>query len=118
MTAAPAPQAAVLSPAPAPVTKRAPAAVVKAGKMTKFAQPTLSEENKSKLEQMFALAREMGYSCQDVRSIRADLGQQIYARMTNRVGKSIFQMMYLSQRESLSMGYAFDEIKFSRNSGI
>ena len=44
-------------------------------------------------QQMFDLAAQLGYACQDRRGLDRDLAQQIYSRMTNRQGKAVKQIV-------------------------
>ena len=45
------------------------------------ADVTLTEELYEKKELMLALARELGYVCQSLKSVKAELGQQIYSTL-------------------------------------
>ena len=44
-------------------------------------------------EQMMALAKTLGFVCEERRKLEVDLAQQIFTRMTNRQGKAIYQMI-------------------------
>ena len=52
---------------------------------------TLTQEQQAQRDQMLALARELGWVCQPRQGLAMDLGQQLFARMTNRQGKAICQ---------------------------
>ena len=79
------------APAAAQKTKSRPPGVLK-----RLAPHELTEEQEAKRQQMLALARELGYVCQSRKGLEMDLAQQIYARMTNREGKAIFQVIDFS----------------------
>ena len=51
--------------------------------------PTLEEQQKQ--QQLFALAKELGFAIQDLRSLRRDFAQMLFSRMTNRLGKAVYQ---------------------------
>ena len=38
-----------------------------------------------------SLAKELGFACQDLRSLRRDFAQMLFSRMTNRLGKAVYQ---------------------------
>ena len=68
----------------------------KPGKLTKMTLLALTDEQEQVRQKMFAVAALLGLVCQDLRGIRADVGQQIFSRMTNRIGKSIYQVITLN----------------------
>ena len=65
-------------------------------KMRALVPPELTVEQRETRELMLHLARKMGYVCQRMDGIRADIGQAIYSRMSNRVGKAIYQQICIA----------------------
>ena len=51
----------------------------------------LTETQKMKQQMMLHLAQELGYVCYPLRQLKADISQQLYCRMTNRLGKAVYQ---------------------------
>ena len=56
----------------------------------------LTHEQAWKQTQMLLLAKELGYAFQPLVGIRRDFAQNLFSRMTNRLGKSIFQTITFS----------------------
>ena len=61
--------------------------------LRRVALPELTEEQEAQVKEMLSLATSLGYVCQPCQGLKMDLAQQIYSRMTNRLGKSIFQVI-------------------------
>ena len=94
------------TPAPAtlpnPVTEAAPTSTSAPPKRKKAEhQPVLSvlkpmeltSEHLVQRDMVLQIAKALGYACMDVRGLEMDLAQQIFSRMTNRLGKAIFQVI-------------------------
>ena len=64
--------------------------------LTRLPDPELTVQQREKREQLFALAEELGFVCQSCEGLRRDFFQQVYARMTNRLGRSIHQVVCIS----------------------
>ena len=88
--------AATVAPAPAPASNPPPASEPATKKVKKLvlnslAPATLTEEQTAQRDEMLALARSLGFVCQPRQGLEMDLGQQIFSRMTNRLGKAVSQ---------------------------
>ena len=51
----------------------------------------LTAEQKWQKQQMLVLAKMLGYACVNIQGVQRDFAQQIFARMTNRLGKAVYQ---------------------------
>ena len=82
---------AATEPAPSPaesLKKKKPAAE---GVLYNLPAREWTPEQSAQLAVMLHLAKELGYVCQDRRKLEKDLAQHILARMTNRLGKAVYQ---------------------------
>ena len=89
-----APAAAPASPAAAPASVepavRKPAAGT-LGTLNVLETSTPTQEQKEQKILLLALARQLGFAVVDIRALRRDFAQQLFSRMTNRLGKSVYQ---------------------------
>ena len=80
--AAATPAVVVATTAPSAAEKKKPSARATRHSLVRAsADVTLTEELYEKKELMLALARELGYVCQSLKSVKAELGQQIYSTL-------------------------------------
>ena len=88
--------AAPSSPPPeaAPAPKKTPKEAAKL--IYPMASTVFTEYQQAQYTQMLSLATSLGFVCQERRGLELHLAQQIFSRMTQRAGKSIFQIIDFS----------------------
>ena len=86
------------APAAAPETLEQPAARNRAPPepvLTPWEPTTETPDREQQQQQLFALAKSLGFACQNIQGLRRDFAQMLFSRLTNRLGKAVYQTVYL-----------------------